>query len=137
VSAQPLIRVAAGVIEDAHGRVLIARRPQAAHAGGYWEFPGGKITGDETPVEGLVRELREELGIVVEAATPVTSYRHTYPERVVELHVFRVLGYAGEPRAMEGQPLRWVAIAELGGADLLPADRPIIEALRPGGIATG
>ncbi len=137
MSSPPLVRVAAGVIEDAHGCVLIARRPEAAHAGGYWEFPGGKIAADETPVEGLVRELREELGIVVEAAAPVTTYRHAYPERVVELHVFRVLGYAGEPRAMEGQPLRWVTIAELGSADLLPADQPIIEALRPGAIATG
>lgn len=137
MSSQPLVRVAAGIIEDAQGRVLIARRPEAAHAGGYWEFPGGKIAAGETPAEGLVRELREELGIVVESASPVTRYRHTYPERVVELHVFRVARYAGEPAPLEGQPLRWVAIAELGSADLLPADRPIIEALCGGAAATG
>ncbi|MEO8224795.1 MAG: 8-oxo-dGTP diphosphatase MutT [Gammaproteobacteria bacterium] len=127
-----LIRVAAGVLRDAAGRVLIARRPAGGHVGGFWEFPGGKLQAGETPDQALARELQEELGVTVESALPFMSYRHTYPERVVELHVFAVTGYAGEPRGVEGQPLRWVTLKELPSAGLLEADLPIAEALARG-----
>ena len=126
----PLIRVAAGVLRDARdGKILIARRPELAHAGGYWEFPGGKIRDDETPAEALERELREELGIDVLELEPLTSYRHAYPDRVVELNVWLVPAWRGEPRGLEGQPIMWLPAEELSGAGLLPADLPVVDAL--------
>lgn len=125
----PLIAVAAGILEDAAGRVLIARRADRAHAGGCWEFPGGKLHAGESAADALARELREELGIEVLAATPFMVHRHDYPERRVELHVFRVPAWDGEPRGLEGQPLRWVEAGELAGCGLLEADAPIAEAL--------
>ena len=124
-----LIPVAAGILRDPAGRILIAQRPPGGHAGGFWEFPGGKLHPDEQALQALERELREELGVTVEAAAPFMTYRHAYPERVVELHVFLVERYAGEPRGLEGQPLRWVSVAELGSAGLLEADWPIAAAL--------
>jgi 8-oxo-dGTP diphosphatase len=124
-----LIPVAAGILRDKAGRILIAQRPPGGHVGGFWEFPGGKLHRDEGPVEALERELREELGVTVEAATSFMTYRHEYPERIVELHVFLVDRYSGEPRGVEGQPLRWVNLAELESAGLLEADQPIAAAL--------
>lgn len=124
-----VIPVAAGVLRDAAGRVLIARRPDGGHAGGFWEFPGGKIQAGEAPLQALCRELAEEIGIQVSAAVPLMTYRHSYPERVVELHVFEVSEYSGEPQGMEGQPLRWVAVEELATTGLLEADAPIAAAL--------
>lgn len=126
---KPQIAVAAGILTDSKGRVLIARRPEGAHQGGWWEFPGGKLRRGETPLQGLIRELREELGIEVRAARPLLAYRHEYPERVIDLHVWRVTEFVGEPAGVEGQPLRWVAIAELTTVGLLPGDQPIIAAL--------
>lgn len=124
------IEVAAGVIEDAVGRVLVAQRPPGKHAAGYWEFPGGKLQSGESAADALRRELREELGIDALAITPLVDYRHDYPERRVHLHVFRVTAHAGEPHAREDQPLQWVAVDELMQAGLLPADAPIVDALR-------
>lgn len=124
-----LIPVAAGVLRDASSRVLIARRPDGGHAGGFWEFPGGKIQSGESPLQALCRELAEEIGIQVSTAVPLMTFRHSYPERVVELHVFEVSHYSGEPQGLEGQPLRWVAVDELATAGLLAADLPIAEAL--------
>lgn len=121
--------MAAGVLRDAAGRLLIARRPDGGHVGGFWEFPGGKLHPGESPSEALVRELAEEIGVRVEAATPFMAYRHDYPERSVELHVFLVERYTGEPRGVEGQPLRWVSVADLPSAGLLEADLPIAEKL--------
>lgn len=123
------IVVAAGILRDADGRILIAQRPAGGHAGGFWEFPGGKLNPGESPAEALVRELREELGVSVELATPFMAYRHDYPERSVELHVFTVERYTGDPRGVEGQPLRWVSVAEFPTAGLLEADLPIAEEL--------
>ncbi|MEZ5562286.1 MAG: 8-oxo-dGTP diphosphatase MutT [Gammaproteobacteria bacterium] len=123
------VLVAAGVIRDSSGRILIAQRPAGSHAGGFWEFPGGKIQAGEDAFQALVRELAEEIGIQVFAASPLMICRHSYPERVVELHVFEVSDSAGEARGLEGQPLRWVTVEELGGAGLLEADLPIAAAL--------
>lgn len=124
-----LIAVAAGILKDGQGRVLIARRPPGGDIGGFWEFPGGKLQPGERPEQALQRELLEELGIAVEAAVPFMAYRHEYPGRTVELNVFLVERYSGEPRGVEGQPLRWVSVAELPAAGLLPADQPIAAAL--------
>jgi len=129
LSEAGLIAVAAGILRDSRGRILIAQRPAGSHAGGFWEFPGGKLQPGETPAQALQRELHEELGVAVEAVVPFMTHRHEYPERVVELHVFLVEGYSGEPRGVEGQPLRWVSVAELPATDLLPADQPIAAAL--------
>jgi 8-oxo-dGTP diphosphatase len=129
LSEARVITVAAGILRDAGGRILIARRPDAAHVGGFWEFPGGKLDPGENPAEALQRELQEELGIQVESAVPFMTYRHSYPERIVELHVFTVERYSGEPRGVEGQPLRWVSVEELAEAGLLEADRPVAAAL--------
>lgn len=124
-----LIRVAAGVLRDASGRILIAQRPAGRHAAGFWEFPGGKIQADESPLQALGRELAEELGIRVEAASPLLCYRYPYPERIVELHVYAVSRYTGVARGIEGQALRWVLPGELPSAGILEADRAIVELL--------
>lgn len=130
------ITVAAGVLEADDGSVLIARRPDDKHAGGFWEFPGGKLAAGETARAALDRELAEELGIEVLEAKPLIGYRHSYPERDVVLRVFRVLRYRGEPEGREGQPLRWVVPDELLDAGLLPADEPVVEALKFSRAAT-
>lgn len=126
---RPRIRVAAGVLQDPVGRILIARRPDRAHAGGFWEFPGGKATPGEDMAAALGRELAEELAIAVERAEPLVTISHAYPDRIVELHAWRVLAWTGEPRGAEGQPLRWISPGELRDCGLLPADLPIVDAL--------
>jgi 8-oxo-dGTP diphosphatase len=125
-----LIHVAAGAIVDTNGRILIAKRPDAAHQGGLWEFPGGKLEPGEDPSDGLARELHEELGIRIRGWRPLIRVEHDYGDRRVLLDVYRVDAYSGVPIGREGQPLAWVAPAEMDPAQFLAADRPIINALR-------
>jgi mutator protein MutT len=124
------IHVVAGVLIDAADRVLLAQRPEGKHLAGGWEFPGGKLEPGETRYEALVRELKEELGIEVLAAGPLIRARHQYPARDILLDVWVVTEYRGEPEGLDGQALRWCARADLPAAKLLPADRPIVTALR-------
>ena len=128
MTGEPL-RVIVGIIVAADGRVLVNQRRPGTHMAGYWEFPGGKLRAGEPPRTGLVRELAEELGIRILDAEPLLMLEHAYPARRVQLDVWRVIRYDGEPEGLEGQPLRWVAPADLHTLGLLPADGPIVEAL--------
>jgi 8-oxo-dGTP diphosphatase len=124
------IHVAAAAVADARGRVLIAQRPVDVHQGGLWEFPGGKLEQDESPLQALKRELREELGIRVGSARQLIRVRHDYPEKSVLLDVWRVEDYAGIPVGREGQPLEWVVLNDLGKFAFPTANIPIIQALQ-------
>src|SRR5690554_771201 len=122
------IHVIAAVIRDAQERILIAKRPEHVHQGGLWEFPGGKLEPDEGRLDGLVRELREELGITVTEARPMLDIRHDYPDKSVRLDVWLVTGFDGEAHGAEGQPVRWVAAAELDDYAFPAANAPIVQA---------
>jgi 8-oxo-dGTP diphosphatase len=124
-----VVRVVAGVMRDAHERVLISERPPGKHMSGYWEFPGGKIAQGESAEAALARELSEELGVQLERCRPLRKVRHDYTDRTVELDVLIVEAYQGAPVSLEGQALKWVRVQELSSEALLPADRPIVEAL--------
>jgi 8-oxo-dGTP diphosphatase len=128
-NATPSIHVVAGALFNSEGRVLIAQRPSGKHMAGGWEFPGGKLAESEAPYAGLVRELREEIGVEVLEAEPLIAYAYEYPDKCVWLDLWRVLRYAHAPRSLDGQALRWLALEELPTAPLLEADRPMVEAL--------
>ena len=124
-----ILEIVAGALLDAQGRVLIAQRPAGKELAGRWEFPGGKLQASESPRAGLERELQEELGVEVLAAEPLVRYPHDYPDKTVWLDLWLVTSWRGEPHGLDGQALRWVEISKLGGADLLEADRPMVDAL--------
>ncbi len=123
------IRVAAGVIRDRSGNILLSQRPAGKHLAGTWEFPGGKCDADESAAQALIRELDEELGIQVESAAPLLALTHAYPERTVQLILMEVAAYRGHAHGREGQALRWVAAHELDALEMPAADRPIVKAL--------
>jgi 8-oxo-dGTP diphosphatase len=122
--------VAAGILCDADGRILIAERIGGGPFQGLWEFPGGKIADDETAVEALSRELAEELGIEITTCASFMNLRHEYDDRIVTIEFFIVSDWNSEPVGREGQALRWVPRAQLDADELLPADVPVIEALK-------
>ena len=126
----PAIHVVAGIVRDAGGRVLIAQRPPHKHLAGLWEFPGGKCEPGEAPIDALARELREEIGIVVESARPLIGVPHRYPEKTILLDAWQVSAYSGVPRACENQALAWVDAEALDQVAMPAPDRPVVAALR-------
>jgi mutator protein MutT len=128
---KPLTHVVAGAVTDPAGRVLIAQRPPGKHLAGRWEFPGGKLEAGEDRRAGLARELHEELGITLIAPPrPLIRVRHRYDYGEVLIDMWVAQQYSGEPRGLEGQALRWCTRDELKSVELLPADGPIVAALR-------
>lgn len=132
--AMDSIEVAAGVIWRG-GNFLATQRPADKMLEGYWEFPGGKLEGNESPREALARELAEELGIAVREAHFWQCIEHSYEERGfhVRLHFFHVTAFGGEPCPKEGQNLRWVSPQEAPQLGFLPADEQLLRQLPPHG----
>ncbi len=122
--------VAAGILRDSSGRILIAERLCDGPFNGLWEFPGGKITDGETSAQALKRELAEELGIEVTTSRPFLEVHHEYPDRTVDIEFFEVTSWKGEAAGLEGQGLRWLLPSDLNPNVLLPADVPVLEALQ-------
>jgi 8-oxo-dGTP diphosphatase len=127
VSAK-VVLVAACALIDPDGRVLIAQRPAGKTMAGLWEFPGGKIEAGERPEVCLIRELKEELGIVVkeECLAPLTFASHLYADfhLLMPLYVCRRWDGIVEPR--EAQKLKWVRPNDLRNYPMPPADEPLI-----------
>jgi len=127
---RPTIHVVAAALYDSAGRVLIAERPRGKHLSGRWEFPGGKIDAGETETQALTRELAEELGVAFGAGHPLLHVSHDYDDRRVEISLWVVDDFSGEPQGLDGQLLKWVSPAKLQDEDMLAADVPFIDALQ-------
>lgn len=123
-----MLPVVAAALVDADGRVLLQQRPPGGSLAGLWEFPGGKIESGETPEAALIRELREELGLDVEAAclAPATFASAALGDRHLLLLLYACRKWRGQPRALHATALRWVRPVEMHALPMPPADRPLI-----------
>ncbi len=123
------LTVVAAVIRDREGRVLLTRRPEDAHMGGLWEFPGGKVDHGESPAEALIRELREELALATEIERPLTFAVHEEPGLRILLLFFAARIVTGAPHGREGQAVAWVRPADLASYPTPPADAELVRLL--------
>ena len=123
-----LVLVAACALIDTDGRVLLAERPAGKTMAGLWEFPGGKIEAGERPEETLIREMKEELSIVVRepCLAPLTFASHAYPDFHLLMPLFVCRRWEGAVTAQEGQRLAWVRPNRLREYKMPPADEPLI-----------
>jgi len=126
-----LVLVAACALVDADGRVLLAQRPQGKPMAGLWEFPGGKVETGERPEETLIRELEEELGIVVRepCLAPLTFASHAYPDFHLLMPLYVCRRWEGTVTPREGQSLAWVRPNKLRDYEMPPADVPLVSHL--------
>jgi 8-oxo-dGTP diphosphatase len=126
-----LVLVAACALIDPDGRVLIAQRPVGKSMAGLWEFPGGKVEAGERPEQTLVRELYEELGIVVDETclAPLTFASHGYPDFHLLMPLYVCRKWEGIVTPREGQKIAWVRPNRLRDYRMPPADEPLISHL--------
>ena len=123
-----LVVVVACALVDVDGRVLIAQRPAGKAMAGLWEFPGGKIEVGERPEDTLIRELKEELDIVVKepCLAPLTFASYGYEDFHLLMPLYVCRRWDGTVTAAEGQRLAWVRPNRLRKYAVPPADEPLI-----------
>lgn len=128
---RPMLLVAAAVLINSDGKMLIAQRPEGKDMAGLWEFPGGKVKVGELPEAALVRELNEELGIEtsVGCLTPLTFASYGYERFHLLMPLYGLRVWQGTPTAREGQQLAWVTKQELRTYPMPPADVAIVQNL--------
>lgn len=126
-----MLMVVAAALEDGEGRILVQQRPVGTQMAGLWEFPGGKMEEGETPEAALVRELDEELGIIVDPANLAPAHFASVPleGRHLLLLLYRCTRWSGEPVAYQASALQWLRPQDMAGLPMPPADIPFIEAL--------
>ena len=128
----PVLLVAAAALIDPDGRVLIAQRPAGKAMAGLWEFPGGKVEAGETPETALIRELAEELGIVVKppCLAPFTFASHTYNAFHLLMPLYICRRWDGTPTPRHHAALKWVRPRDMKDFPMPAADLPLIPMLR-------
>ena len=116
-----IVDVVAAIIVDAAGRVLAVKCPEHKHGGG-WEFPGGKIEPGETPQAAIVREIREELGVLIAPGELLHTVEWDYPSFHLSMRCFVAHVLSGTLQLREHTDARWLDSASLHSVDWLPAD---------------
>ncbi|GBF72545.1 NUDIX hydrolase [Paenibacillus sp. 598K] len=130
-----MLEVAAAIIEDEDGRVLIARRAAGKSQAGMWEFPGGKLEPGESPEACLRRELLEEMGIEIEPYAYFGTNEHAYATVTIRLIAYRASYASGAIVLVDHDAYQWVTLQELSDYGFAPADIPFVERL--GAICAG
>jgi 8-oxo-dGTP diphosphatase len=134
--AKPVILVAAAALIDPDGRVLIAQRPPEKAMAGLWEFPGGKVEAGETPEQALIRELKEELGILVRepCLAPFTFASHAYKTFHLLMPLFLCRRWDGIAVPREHAAVKWIRprdlMADPVSYPMPAADLPLLPMLR-------
>ena len=123
---RPHFHVSAGIIWK-DGKVLVTKRPHGSHLEGLWEFPGGKKEQGESLRECLAREIKEELGLTVEAEEAILTVVHDYGTKQVSLHFFQCRPLSGEPKPLQSDEMRWVRPKDLRLLSFPPPDRAMID----------
>ena len=124
------VHVAVAVIINAQQQVLIALRQTHQHQGDLWEFPGGKVEADESVYAALLREINEEVGLVITSAHELLIVSHDDGDKTVLLDVWRVDDFSGQAQGREGQHLRWCPISALKQDEFPAANVAIIDAIK-------
>ena len=131
----PCLLVVAGALQRDDGLWLMHRRPEEKHHGGLWEFPGGKVEPHEIPQESLARELKEELGICVEATQcEPLFFAQSDADRAqsaIVILLYKIDRWTGDPRALEGGAIDWFAPESVRALDKPPLDVQLCARLFP------
>ncbi|MBF0187197.1 MAG: 8-oxo-dGTP diphosphatase MutT [Magnetococcales bacterium] len=128
----PMLTVAAALIIDERGRILLSQRRKDAHLGMMWEFPGGKVESGETAEAAVIRELQEELNITPDDPEPWRFVTHDYDRFYLLMLVFKVVEFSGTPTVQESETraIGWFAPSELASLAFPPANAPLLTAIQ-------
>ena len=124
-----MINVVAGIIKNNKDEILITKRNQNKSQGGLWEFPGGKIEKNETREDAIIREIKEELDVVINVDEYYGEKTFQYPDKTINLIALNCKIVDGKIKLLEHEDAKWVKKAKLTDFEFAPADEFIVNKL--------
>ncbi|NDK54424.1 (deoxy)nucleoside triphosphate pyrophosphohydrolase [Pontibacter fetidus] len=121
-----MVKVVCAIIEH-NGNVLLTQRSSSMAQPLLWEFPGGKINAGESETDALIREIEEELNLLIVPHQRLTPVVHSYSSKTIELIPYTCELQSGEISLAEHMAYSWATIDELLNYSWCPADVPIVE----------
>src|SRR3989337_3025186 len=118
------------IVLDKDGKILVWQRCESAGGGGKWSLPGGALEKDETPIDSIKREIREETKLEVKDVKPF-SFR-TY---IHEGDSILIVGYTCEAGSdeitlnWEHDSYKWFTKDEVLKLDLTEDGKYFVEQL--------
>ena len=109
---------------------MICQRPAHKARGLLWEFVGGKVESGETKEEALMRECREELGVLLSVGEVFFDVTHKYPDLEVHLTLFHATIAEGDPKKLEHNDIQWITPSQIPNYDFCPADVEILKKIK-------
>ena len=128
LNTAPEVQVACAIVWR-NGKILLSKRHQFVHQGGFWEFPGGKCKVEEHPETALIRELIEELAIIVQSTSYICQIPWDYGDQRIRLWVYEVFEFEQDPVGREGQQIRWFDPKHLQGLQFPKANDVILRSI--------
>lgn len=120
-----MTEVVAALIWD-KDKFMICQRPAHKARALLWEFVGGKVEQGETKEQALIRECKEELGIVVSVKKVFMDVVHEYPDITVHLSLFNAAIAEGTPKKLEHNDIKWITADKIDNYEFCPADTEIL-----------
>ncbi len=130
--AVPQFHLAVGVIFK-NRRMLIVRRPDHGLLGGLWEFPGGRVSPNESPESACMRTIFETVNLKVEVISHLTRIHHAYTHFKIVADVF-ICNYASGRVRLNGPAAhRWLITKALDRYPLHKANHKFMAMLLAAG----
>jgi len=123
------INVVAAIIENEAAEILCALRSSTMSLPNLWEFPGGKVDHDESEIEALKREIKEELLCEIDIISPFDDYTHEYEKTFIRLITYKCRIIQGTPTTTEHAKLIWLKREYLNSLVWAPADVSTLDKL--------
>ena len=123
------LKISIAIVQNDQQEILISLRRDESHQGGKWEFPGGKVDVVESTEQAMLRELKEEVGLIATEFHLFKSFEYNYPDKNLLLTFYRVTQFTGIAKSNINQAINWVSIDELRHYDFPDANAEVVEAL--------
>ena len=108
---------------------LIVQRNKHKYLGLKWEFPGGKVESGESFEEALLREIDEELSIVINVYEKIAEEKYKDNKIDIILHYFLCSHKSGNIKLNEHEDFAWIEKKDFAKYDFAEGDGNILSQL--------
>ena len=126
---EPTFKVVVAVIRD-EGRFVVAKRDEKGKLPGQWEFPGGAVSVDASPEEGLKDHLAKRFNLDVVVGDRLGTTSHEYDFGKVEVSAYFVECISKKLKLTQHMAYRWIRIPMLKDFEMVTTAWPLVELLK-------